>query len=105
MGGAAEPQAPGEPAPPVPLRRNRGFRWLWIGQVVSDTGTEAALIAYPLRPASGTPHNAGPGAAAPVLAQPPPPQWPCQPLPPRSSHDRSARISVYRSPLSALPLW
>src|SRR5580692_208654 len=48
MGGAAEPQAPAEPAPPVPLRRNRGFRWLWIGQVVSDTGTEAALIAYPL---------------------------------------------------------
>lgn len=48
MGGAAEPHAPAEPAPPVPLRRNRGFRWLWIGQVVSDTGTEAALIAYPL---------------------------------------------------------
>jgi MFS family permease len=33
---------------PVPLRRNSGFRLLWIGQVVSDTGTEAALIAYPL---------------------------------------------------------
>jgi MFS family permease len=32
----------------VPLRRNRGFRLLWIGQVLSDTGTEAALIAYPL---------------------------------------------------------
>jgi MFS family permease len=48
MGGTAEPHAPAEPAPPVPLRRNRGFRWLWIGQVVSDTGTEAALIAYPL---------------------------------------------------------
>ena len=46
--GAAEPQAPAEPAPPLPLGRNRGFRWLWIGQVVSDTGTEAALIAYPL---------------------------------------------------------
>lgn len=28
--------------------RNRGFRLLWIGQVLSDTGTEAALIAYPL---------------------------------------------------------
>jgi MFS family permease len=36
------------PAPPVPLARNRGFRLLWIGQVLSDTGTEAALIAYPL---------------------------------------------------------
>ncbi len=34
--------------PPVPLRRNRGFRLLWIGQVLSDTGTEAAFIAYPL---------------------------------------------------------
>ncbi len=33
---------------PVPLRRNRGFRLLWIGQVLSDTGTSAALIAYPL---------------------------------------------------------
>jgi len=33
---------------PVPLRRNRGFRMLWIGQVLSDTGTSAALIAYPL---------------------------------------------------------
>jgi MFS family permease len=33
---------------PVPLRRNSGFRMLWIGQVLSDTGTEAALIAYPL---------------------------------------------------------
>lgn len=36
------------PAGPVPLRRNSGFRMLWIGQVLSDTGTEAALIAYPL---------------------------------------------------------
>jgi MFS family permease len=35
-------------AAPVPLRRNAGFRMLWIGQVVSDTGTDAALIAYPL---------------------------------------------------------
>jgi MFS family permease len=33
---------------PVPLRRNRGFRLLWIGQVLSDTGSSAALIAYPL---------------------------------------------------------
>jgi hypothetical protein len=36
------------PAPVVPLARNRGFRLLWIGQVLSDTGTEAAQIAYPL---------------------------------------------------------
>ena len=35
-------------AAPVPLRRNAGFRMLWIGQVVSDTGTFAAFIAYPL---------------------------------------------------------
>jgi MFS family permease len=33
---------------PVPLRRNAGFRMLWIGQLLSDTGTSAALIAYPL---------------------------------------------------------
>ena len=32
----------------APLRHNRGFRLLWIGQVLSDTGSEAALIAYPL---------------------------------------------------------
>ena len=31
-----------------PLRRNSGFRSLWIGQVLSDTGTSAAPIAYPL---------------------------------------------------------
>jgi MFS family permease len=44
MAGATE----GKAAEPVPLRRNRGFRLLWIGQVLSDTGTSAALIAYPL---------------------------------------------------------
>ena len=45
-----QPPAPApESAPaPVPLRRNPGFRLLWIGQVLSDTGTSAALIAYPL---------------------------------------------------------
>ena len=32
----------------MPLRRNRGFRLLWTGQVLSDTGSQAALIAYPL---------------------------------------------------------
>jgi MFS family permease len=35
-------------AAPVPLRRNAGFRMLWIGQVISDTGTNVAFIAYPL---------------------------------------------------------
>ena len=41
------PESPAQ-AGPVPLRRNRGFRLLWSGQVLSDTGTEVALIAYPL---------------------------------------------------------
>lgn len=40
--------APESAPAPVPLRRNPGFRLLWIGQVLSDTGTSAALIAYPL---------------------------------------------------------
>lgn len=47
----AEPThaAPGPSADgPVPLRRNGGFRMLWIGQILSDTGSNAALIAYPL---------------------------------------------------------
>lgn len=48
MSGAAGPAAATGPAPHPPLRRNRGFRLLWTGQVLSDTGTEAALIAYPL---------------------------------------------------------
>jgi MFS family permease len=34
--------------PPVALRRNKGFRMLWIGQLLSDTGSEAGLLAYPL---------------------------------------------------------
>jgi MFS family permease len=48
--GAADADAPAElPAPiAIPLRRNSGFRMLWIGQALSDTGTNAALIAYPL---------------------------------------------------------
>lgn len=50
MSSAAESQHTGArpAAAPVPLRRNRGFRMLWIGQVLSDTGSSAALIAYPL---------------------------------------------------------
>ncbi len=35
-------------AEPEPLRHNKGFRNLWIGQVLSECGTEASLIAYPL---------------------------------------------------------
>jgi MFS family permease len=36
-------------APPVvPLRRNSGFRLLWIGQLLSDAGTEIGMLAYPL---------------------------------------------------------
>lgn len=48
MSRPAEAEAGAGCTPPVPLRRNRGFRLLWFGQVVSDTGTEAGLIAYPL---------------------------------------------------------
>jgi MFS family permease len=33
---------------PVPLRRNTGFRMLWIGQLLSGTGTEIGRLAYPL---------------------------------------------------------
>jgi MFS family permease len=32
----------------VPLRRNRNFRLLWIGQVLSDLGSTVGAIAYPL---------------------------------------------------------
>jgi MFS family permease len=48
MSAAVQPAAETGATPPVPLARNRGFRLLWIGQILSDTGTEAALIAYPL---------------------------------------------------------
>ncbi len=33
---------------PTPLRHNKGFRMLWIGQLLSDTGTEIGFLAYPL---------------------------------------------------------
>ena len=31
-------------ARPAPLRRNKGFRMLWIGQLLSGTGTEVGLF-------------------------------------------------------------
>ena len=34
--------------PPVPLRRNQGFRMLWIGQLLSDAGSGISALAYPL---------------------------------------------------------
>jgi MFS family permease len=43
-----ETAEPGEPPASGPLRLNPGYRLLWIGQVLSDTGTNVALIAYPL---------------------------------------------------------
>jgi MFS family permease len=39
---------PDLPRDVVPLRRNRGFRMLWVGQLLSDTGSEIGLLAYPL---------------------------------------------------------
>jgi MFS family permease len=33
---------------PVPLRRNAGFQFLWTGQILSDTGSGAGQLAYPL---------------------------------------------------------
>lgn len=44
---AAMPDTTAGPGP-VPLRRNNGFQMLWIGQLLSDTGSEIGLIAYPL---------------------------------------------------------
>ena len=47
-GQQAEPGPAGAGHTPVPLRRNAGFRMLWIGQLLSDTGSTAGAIAYPL---------------------------------------------------------
>lgn len=43
-----EPLAAPPAAAPIPLRRNRNFRLLWIGQVLSDLGTQVGTLAYPL---------------------------------------------------------
>ena len=48
MSDASGTQASAEVPPLVPLRRNRGFRMLWTGQLLSDTGTELSRLAYPL---------------------------------------------------------
>jgi MFS family permease len=45
---ASETQTPPGLPRQVPLRRNNGFRMLWIGQLLSDTGSEVGLLAYPL---------------------------------------------------------
>jgi MFS family permease len=45
---ASGSQTAAEPPPLVPLRRNRNFRMLWIGQLLSGTGTELSSLAYPL---------------------------------------------------------
>lgn len=49
MADLTETEASAAAQPPaVPLRRNKGFRMLWIGQILSDTGSSAADLAYPL---------------------------------------------------------
>ncbi len=48
VSGASDTEAGVNVPAAVPLRRNSGFRMLWIGQLLSDTGTEVGLLAYPL---------------------------------------------------------
>jgi hypothetical protein len=45
---SAGPATRAEHPAPLPLRRNPGFRMLWIGQILSDTGADAAFTAFPL---------------------------------------------------------
>lgn len=42
------PRPPSRTDSDLPLRRNRNFRLLWIGQVLSDIGSSIGAIAYPL---------------------------------------------------------
>jgi MFS family permease len=39
---------PAEPGPSSSLRHNRNFRLLWVGQVLSDLGTQVGVLAYTL---------------------------------------------------------
>ncbi len=48
MNGPGEAKASVAVPAAVPLRRNSDFRMLWIGQLLSDTGTEIGMLAYPL---------------------------------------------------------
>jgi hypothetical protein len=51
----------------VPLRRNQGFRMLWIGQLLSDTGSGIGMLAYPLLIlAPDRPATSGRGAVGPA---------------------------------------
>lgn len=45
---AAADSAGAETVESVPLRRNRNFQLLWVGQVLSDLGSEFGALAYPL---------------------------------------------------------
>jgi MFS family permease len=45
---ASQTETPADLPGQVPLRRNNGFRMLWIGQLLSDTGSVIGLLAYPL---------------------------------------------------------
>ena len=49
-----------------PLRRNRDFNLLWVGQVASDLGANVSAIAFPLLvlATTGSPVRAGIVAAA-----------------------------------------
>src|SRR4051812_27773128 len=52
-----------------PLRRNRDFNLLWVGQVVSDLGANISQVAFPLLvlTTTGSPAMAGIVAAARTL--------------------------------------
>jgi MFS family permease len=47
-GQAGPPDAETAQPAPIPLSRNNGFQLLWIGQLLSDTGSQISFIAYPL---------------------------------------------------------